>query len=158
MMESNTLIGRLTKEKETYNKGMWTVQEEVKTALATLKLSEDLFRQLNSADSKQLVAKAKAKYVLGNPRTWWLSLKLPFKQFEYDFPSENLIKHVPKGEEKCYWIPETEEDELIVYETYLHIIPHIMELSSAFEYYVVSRKVNWLLIETDHSQLIVIAE
>lgn len=135
---------------------MWTIEAEIENALSTIKPDSKTFKRLDQKSSSRIVEMAKGKYVLGNPRSWWLGLRLPYDWYEYDFPSEYLVNHAPNNETDCYWIPETEAETLVVYEAKISIISEIMGLTPSFDYYVLGKKCDWLMIENDHSQLIVI--
>jgi len=135
---------------------MWTVEGEIQNALDVLKLSSASFKRLDASAAQQIVDKAKAKYVVGNPRAWWLSLKEPYKSYEYDLFTNDLSEYIPNQETECYWIPESEEEHLSVYDTQISAVRQILEQTPFFEYYVLGKNLDWLLIENDHSELIVI--
>ncbi|MBO0360256.1 hypothetical protein J0X19_20015 [Hymenobacter sp. BT186] len=137
---------------------MWTVEGEIQNALDILELSSAHFKRLDTFTAKQIVEQAKAKYVIGNPRSWWLSLKVPYKSYEYDLFTNDLSEYIPDQETECYWIPESEEEYLSVYDTRISVIRQVLENTPFFEYYVLSKKIEWLLIENDHNELIVIVE
>ncbi len=137
---------------------MWTVKEEVTEALKTLQLNARELIQYSAEESELIQRKAMSKYVEGNPRSWWESLKLKHEAFDYPFASDYIQKLMPEGEVDCYWIPETEEESLPVYKVRAKIISKIMELTPAFEYYVLGLDLDWLIIETDHGPLWVINE
>ena len=137
---------------------MWTVESEIQEALTKLNLSEDELRKCSSEEASFIQKNAMELYVEGNPRSWWMGVKKPYQAYDYDFPSDYITLHMPENENKVWWIPETEEENLCVYDVKPDVISRIMELVAQFEYYVVGRNFNWLIIETDHGQLWVINE
>ena len=83
----------------------------------------------SSKRAEEIQKKAMHKCVKGNPRSWWMSLTKPHRPFNYDFPSD----HIPQGVTRCYWIPETEEENLTVYSVQVATISHIMKQVAQFE-------------------------
>jgi hypothetical protein len=132
------------------------IEEEVMRAAANLGLSETQFRQCSASDAADVVTKAKDRFVEGNPRTWWLSLKRPCKMYPYESGGhELLLSHVPNGERRCWFIPETEETTLPVFECDVGVLSPLLADCFFFEYYVLSSRFDWLIVDTDHNELLV---
>ena len=91
------------------------IEEEFHQATKMLSLSEEEFAKCDPESAKSITQKAQDTFVLDNPRSWWMSLKHPFDSFEYPegFGFEDLVSHVPEGEERCWLIPETEKEDLV---------------------------------------------
>ena len=83
-------------------------------------------------------------------------LKHPFESFDYpDAQGFNKItQHLPEGVKKCRFISETEEHDLPVFDVAAHRIVEILSQCSLFEYYLVGKGYDWLLIENDHNEII----
>ena len=137
---------------------MWTVESEIEEALVKLNLSEDELRKCSPEEAFSIQKKVMQLYVEGNPRSWWMGLKKPHLAYDYDFPSDYITVHMPKSESRVWWIPETEKENLCVYDVIPNVISRIMEQVAQFEYYVVGRDLDWIIIETDHGQLWVVNE
>jgi hypothetical protein len=86
-----------------------------------------------------------------------MSLKYPFESFDYSEGGgfEDLVRHVPEGEESCWLIPETEEEKLPVFDAEISCISRLLGECSYFEYYLVGKRFDWLIAENDHNQVIV---
>jgi|SRR5882724_10936472 len=86
-----------------------------------------------------------------------MTLKYPSEYYDYSdgFGFEDIQRHVPSGEEKCWFIPETEEEQLPVFDVEVKSIGLILGECGYFEYYLVGKNYNWLIVENDHNQVIV---
>jgi hypothetical protein len=135
---------------------MWTVESELEEAFSALNLPESDLRKCSLAESTEIQTNAMQLYVNGNPRSWWMGLKRPHLAYNYDFPSDHIVEHMPSNDERVWWIPETEQEHLYVYDVRPLVINKIMEKTAQFEYYVLRKDLSWLIIETDHGELWVI--
>lgn len=135
---------------------MWTVDSELEEAFSILNLSENDIKKCSLAKSDEILKATMNIYVEGNPRSWWMNLTCPHIAYDYDFPSDHILRHMPSNEEKVWWIPETEKESLYVYDVSPKVINKIMEKTAPFEYYVVAKDLSWVVIETDHGELWVI--
>jgi len=133
------------------------IEEELNQAAKTLTLSDEEFAKCDPESAKWIAQKAQDTFVLDNPRSWWLSLKYPFDSFDYPegFGFEDLVRHVPEGEERCWLIPETEKEDPLVFDTKISCITPVLGQCSYFEYYLVGKTFDWLIVENDHNQIIV---
>lgn len=132
---------------------MWTVESELDEAFSVLKLPESDIKKCSLAESTEIQHKAMCNYVEGNPRSWWMGLTQQYVAYDYDFPSEHILEHIPSDTDRVWWIPETEKKILDVYDTTPEVIVALMELTASFEYYVLAKDFSWLVIETDHGEL-----
>lgn len=137
-------------------KAVWTIKNEINEALKKLNFKASECSQLDKEKAIKKQKLAMDKYVDGNPRSWWMSLKRPHESYEYSFPSDHITQHLKNPKHNVYWIPETEENRLPVYDMDPSIINKILELTPAFEYYVVTKDFTRLIIETDHGDLWVV--
>jgi hypothetical protein len=133
---------------------MWTVQGELDAALAQLALTEKQILRLDETKAKDIIRKIREIYVSGNPRAWWLALKLPFDSFSHEYASAHLDEYLSLQSD-CYWIPETGHDDFPVYVTTMETIMTVMAKCAHFEYYVSDMKFEKLLIANDHGEIIV---
>src|SRR5580704_401088 len=69
----------------------------------------------------------------------------------------HLREHVPAGEERCLFIPEIDAgmEPLPVYDCSVDAVVAILSRCFLFEYYVVGKGTDWIVIDTDHGQHIV---
>ena len=110
------------------------------------------FRKLSSIAAAEIVRLVKSKYVKGDPRVWWLSLKAP--SFAVSSVGVDFVDVVPGSLEKVYLIPETDDERLPVYQGGPADIDFIRRECPPFEYYVTDESFEWLVIETDHDEFI----
>ena len=92
---------------------------------------------------------AKSKFVLDNPRAWWMSLSRPYEQF--DSTKMNLSDVLPARTGRGWLIAETETPNLPVYSVDLGELPALLEECPYFEYYVLGSDLSWIVAETDHN-------
>lgn len=134
---------------------MWTVEGEIDDALDRLSLPESEMRRCDEEEAVYVQEQAMQKFVSGKPRVWWLSLKTPWKSFpgNGDDIFEKLREIIPVGEDRCWFIPETEGKVLPVFEGSIKAVSQLLEESCFFEYYLVGKKIDWILIENDHNEI-----
>lgn len=116
-------------------------------AIATLQLD---FRKCSDLERARIVATAHAKFVSGNPRVWWLNLKLASTKTSSVVSS--LLDVIPLDTKTVWFIPEDESDALTVYEGDVALLPRLLDECPLFEYYIVAQDFLWLLGETDHDE------
>jgi hypothetical protein len=94
-------------------------------------------KPLPTPEARQIVAKAKAAFVSGNPRAWWMSL-----QAEPNILSSKgrTVGQVLPACGRTHWfIPETESNDLPVFDLSCSEIEAVLEVCPCFEYYVIDR-------------------
>ena len=133
------------------------IEKQLDQAVKNLSLPADAFRKCDPECAKLVVRKAQDTFVIDNPRSWWMDLKHPFESFDYSdgFGFEDLPRHVPSGEEKCWFIPETEAEYPPVFDAEVGRISLVLAQCVPFEYYLVGKGFDWLIVENDHNQVIV---
>ena len=110
------------------------------------------FVKLSQEESTNIVSRAKEKFVLDDPRSWWMSLRLPYKR--YSVLEKAINDLMPGTIEKVWFIPETEEECMPVYELSPSEIQMLRENCPPFEYYVIPKTMKWIMIENDHDEFI----
>jgi len=133
------------------------IEKQLNQAMSNLSLPAGAFRKCDPEYAKLVLRKAHETFVIDNPRSWWMSLKHPFESFDYSegFGFEDLPRHVPLGEERCWFIPETEEEYPPVFDAEVTLVSLVLAQCLAFEYYMVGKGFDWLITENDHNQVIV---
>lgn len=135
---------------------MGDVEQEVDNAVAAAMLPPGAVRKCDKAEASHIVKQAMTIFVEGNPRSWWLSLRGRREYFPYETVGfDHLREHVPLSEGKFWFVPETEEMDMPVYECDIDGLVRVLARCFLFEYYVLGKAMNWLIINTDHGQLIV---
>lgn len=107
-------------------------------------------------DNKNSILKdIKEKFIVDNPRVWWLSFKKKPQNyvFEDEFQYKRIVNFFNK-KEVCYFV--TELDDLHVFKASIENIINMINECSFFEYYVINLSLTSLLCETDHGDLLFI--
>ena len=113
--------------------------------------------------SQRIIDEISHKYVIGNPRVWWLSLV--HKKKSLSMPDNTGYKHIQEQvkeieknryslSKKVYFIVD-DDGQLYGYKILLENIVTLIESCRYFEYYVVASDYSWLICENDHGLLIV---
>ena len=138
---------------------MASVDELLDASLQQLRFSPEEMRELPKGAARQTYEVAKAVFVKGNPKVWWLSLNQPGRSVDTDssLGFDFLRSNWPPEDSVCYFIPENETDVPRVFEATLDsVIKTLGNTAGFFEYYLVSRSFRWLMAETDHNELIIV--
>lgn len=124
---------------------------EIQVAINQLNLKD----QFTEIDNNDLLKKIQAIFVHNNPGVWWLSLKYsPSKliaknEFEYLEISNYL-----DAESSCYFIAELDHTHL--FKSKVKHVQDVIGECSFFEYYVIDKKIEKFMCETDHGDLLYI--
>ena len=95
----------------------------------------------------------KNRFVLGNPRVWWLSFRFPPKEHHYDDDYQyKRISCFLNNEDFCYLIAEL--DVTHIFKARVADVVFIIGECSFFEYYVVSMDLKKLICETEHGDFL----
>lgn len=131
--------------------------ETVKSAIDNLQLSKEEIIECEENEAISIQNKIKEAFIKGEPRAWWLSLKQPYEKIEFSNGEgyKNLAKFVPKNELKCWFIPETGDINLPVFYAKVDVITLVLAECHFFEYYLVGKQFDWMIIENDHNELII---
>jgi len=97
----------------------------------------------------------KAKFVCGEPRAWWMSLSHEARTIQTYNPA-NLANHLPSAVERCWFLAETEEETIPVYEIVTSDLSALISDCPFFEYYLAPFDEQWLVMESDHNLLYVV--
>lgn len=109
-------------------------------------------KKLPEDQAKSVQREAMSRYVtIDNPRVWWLNLAKPIDEY-YDRNTTSLSHVLPVTTGPCWLIPETNAQELPVYELAASDVERLIDDCFGFEYNIVAKDFSWLVIETDHDQ------
>jgi hypothetical protein len=137
---------------------MSEIEAEIDSAIAVLEMNPAGWLKLSPPEAGRACQAAKDQFVVGNPRAWWLGLKHPAERHE--FPSGSgcqfVQELVPAADDRCWFIPETEEDDLPVYDVLIADVPRVLGRCRFFEYYLVGKNLGWLVVENDHNEVLVV--
>lgn len=110
-------------------------------------------RRVSEPEASATVRNLMADFVLGNPRVWWLALRHGHSACSSVDHSFEAI--APETDETIWFIPETDEFPLPVYDLSPADVDFIRTNCPLFEYYVADKHGNWIVIENDHDEFIV---
>ena len=133
------------------------IEIQIERAIEILNLDSNDIVRLEMQQTEQLIEVAKTRFVEGNPRAWWLSLRVPYQIAAQDTSSgaPSLMKHWAIDEPFCWLVPEVEDGSYPVYQTTVPIVEKLLSQCRFFEYYLLNKPLDLLLIENDHNQIIV---
>lgn len=136
---------------------MWSIKDDITRAISELKLPTSEIRLCEKNEALNIFTKAKNIFVKDNPRVWWLSLNVPFESFYYEASDgfKYLGKYISKKETSFWFIPETDEGNILVFETTLNALEEVIGETNFFEYNLVGKNFDWIVIENDHNEIIV---
>lgn len=120
---------------------MWIKQAACKQNINLRRLSDD--------DARLVEEAARRRYVKGNPRAWWLSLNSVCETYDSRAVEPSTV--FPDRSGSCWFLPETDEAHLPVYEVDVTQIQRLLSDCPFFEYNIVSRDFSWLVAESDHN-------
>ena len=125
---------------------------ELKEAINSLDNKNEVMEIQNIAKDN-IIADIMNKFVIGNPRVWWLAFKKKPKSFSFDDEFQyQRISQFFDDNDVCYLI--TELDTIHLFKLPVRNIMKIIGECSFFEYYVTDLKMQNLLCETDHGDLL----
>ena len=122
---------------------------------------QELLRCIESLDARETIQelggdvldRIKNRFVLGNPRVWWLSFRFPPKEHHYDDDDQyKRISCFLNNEDFCYFIAEL--DVTHIFKARVADVVFIIGECSFFEYYVVSMDLKKLICETEHGDFL----
>jgi hypothetical protein len=128
------------------------IEEWIFTALAEKGLSH---RKMSVQESAAIVNRGKDKFVFGNPRSWWLSLKVVPEQHS---SGDTVISSFVSDGSLGWFIPETENERLPVYRLSAKEAEWLIQECPFFEYYFLNEGFSILVIENDHDEFLVCRE
>jgi hypothetical protein len=127
---------------------------ELVDVIQGLDISDQVFEVVGD-EKDSIIKQIKSKFVIGEPRVWWLSFAKEPRSYIFDdeFQYKRIVDFF-NDDEICYFIPEF--NDLHIFKLAIKNIVDIISECSFFEYYIVSMDLARLLCETDHGDLLFI--
>ena len=124
---------------------------EIKSALMAAGLASN-----EVEDKNRVLALVETAFVKDRPSAWWSSLAVTPKIYTFGDNSAYLYltEVVPPTTDDVWLIVDEDNDQKFVFSLPLSEIKNIIEECRYFEYYIVDKKLKWLLAENDHGDLI----
>jgi len=79
-------------------------------------------------------------------------MKLKGEPKLYDSHKYTVGEILPTRDNRYWFIPETEENELKVFDLTFSEIDRLLQECPFFEFYIVDKEYRWLIAESDHNQ------
>jgi hypothetical protein len=141
------------------------VRDEIELAIRELKISGQDFFEVNKYKWQGIIKQIVKSFVsvnrCGNADDFhwaWERFKEPVKCFVFEDDSAYAHLKEVLNNEYVWFIAEDDFNKMWLYEAKANLIPVVLSECSFFEYYIVSKKYNWLLCENHHRCLIAVGE
>jgi hypothetical protein len=139
-----------------------TIREEIRAALARLELAPDSFVELPEDEGRRLIDAFLARFTGGfNARWWWTHFSLPASTVEFADGKgfSRIPRLVPDANQKVWFVAEDDQLPFYpVYEATPAAAEQVIGECYAFEYYLISKDLGWLLCENHHDVMFAIGE
>ncbi|PQL95243.1 hypothetical protein [Apibacter adventoris] len=105
--------------------------------------------------SENIITKIQTKFVIGNPRVWWLKFIKKPQSFTYDtkYLYKQIINFFKPNE--SVWIVIEDDTNFLLLSTIEDFI-NIVGECNYFEYNIINLEMNKLLCENDHDELLLV--
>ncbi len=128
----------------------WTSTDEFESAIQKLNLETNVVSKLNKTDNQQLYFNLLDHFVVGRDRRWWWeAFKSSFRIETDGYVLDHLNRIMPNLSQKVWLM--IEDNYKPYYPIYniepTAIIELISESAAEFEYYIISKDLNWLICE-----------
>ena len=139
-----------------------SIREEIRAAVARLELAPDSFAEVSEEDGRRLFDAFLVRFTGGvDARWWWEHFSLPAStvQFADGKGFTRISQLVPDARQKVWFVAE--DDQLPyypVYEATPAAAERVIGECYAFEYYLISKDLRWLLGENHHDTMFAIGE
>jgi len=144
---------------------MPNLREEILKIKKEHSIGDNSFKEVSHLDYGKILKKINSKFLTTKKYDdsiwWWQSyknLKRYAIHFKEGFAFEILNKILPKEEEKYWFIASEENGKYWLYESNIKTIQFVIGEMFGFEYYIISKKYNWILCENHHDILIGLGE
>ena len=134
------------------------LRSEISIECKKLKIDPARFSPVNIIKWRNIERRIAAKFLRNGLadakyRWWWEHLKSPVSSALVYDPISTIQKLVPSNE-SVFLIVEDDSDKFWLYDGYIEEFRLVLEELYHFEYYVVSKKMEWLLCQNHHCYLI----
>lgn len=135
---------------------MWSPEDEFEKAIITLDLGTDTVSKLHDELNRELYFELLSHFVeSGDRRWWWEDFKSWFIFKKIDQPHQHLPEIMPDLSKKVWLMLEDDQKTYFpIYDIEPLMISKLLDECFGFEYYVISKDLDWLLCETHHRDLI----
>lgn len=142
---------------------MWSCEEEIEAAVLTLGIAPTDFKKISVDLSLTTLNEIKSQFVTGHPRNWWWeffrhtdTVAQNTKDQGYDW----LDRIIPETSLRVWFVtePDGNSNEFGLYDVIAKNIRPVLKECCYFEYYVISKELDWLICENHHGAFMVVGE
>ena len=140
---------------------MTTVRDEIRAVVKESKLSPQEFRELTHKEAETVYLAALRKFVpTGTPIWWWEHFtKYSSLHFLDDDGSKFIARLVSTPNTRVWFIVgEDDDSNYPVFGATVTAVQSVVENCFAFEYYIISKELDWLLCENHHGVMFAVGE
>jgi len=146
-------------------KNGYTVRGDIESAIKGLNIDRQDFHEVGKTKWHGILSQVVQTFVVitnyeerDNLRWAWERFKGPHESFVSK--NNNVYEYLKNilGNEYVWFIAEDSYSKMWVYEAKADAIPLVLGETNYFEYYIVSKKLDWLLCENHHGYLSVVGE
>ena len=132
-----------------------TLKHELLQIASVLSLPSTRFRAVGAAEWEPVMKKIEDKFVrapYGRLRWWWTHFKFPHYGMQLPVQFYEVLHNLLPTQAHAWFIVE-EGDKHWLFEGRIDAIQQVLAECYFFEFYIVSKKYDWLLCETHHDVL-----
>jgi hypothetical protein len=139
-----------------------SIREEIQAAVGRLDLAPDSFAEVPDEDARRLFDAFLSRFTGGvDARWWWEHFSLPASTVRFPDGAgfTRISQLVPDANQKVWFVAEDDELPFYpVYEATPAAVERVIGECYAFEYYLISKDLDWLLGENHHDTMFAIGE
>lgn len=108
------------------------------------------------SDKIKILSEIQSKFIIGNPRAWWMSLATEptIQAFDDNTGYLHLCELAPAHSGDIWFVVDEDNEDKLIFSAPLNKIPSVLENCRFFEYYVVDKDLKWVIAENDHGDLL----
>jgi hypothetical protein len=135
-----------------------SISDELSDAVKKLGIGPDHFRRVTSDEAGEIIDAIERLFLDRNTRPWWENLRSRSLSvaFRDQRGFERLPKIVPSSDTAWFVADDPWTLSLLPYKASASAIKGVLGESTAFEYYIVSGDMDWLICENHHGFLIAV--
>ena len=139
---------------------MSATSEEIISACATLRLSEDAVRQVHSSEAAKELERIAEQFARGTSQRWWWECfdAATSVTFRDQMGFARITRIVPDERAQLWFVVEDDVDPFLLFEGSARTSQSIIGECFGFEYYLIPKDLTWLLCENHHGRLIAVGQ
>jgi len=118
-----------------------------------LGIPKDRFRVVDEDEAEPVIKELEHRFVRERGRTWWWEAfrEMPTARVGfYDSSGWNHLTRIAPVDDSMLWLVVEDDPKFVLCEGSIEAIVSVIRECEAFEYYIVSKDMEWLICETHH--------